>query len=216
VSGDDELHVREVRRQPAADPPLPLAATSENRRSIAKTFLTTPTKSGPFELTADTVSLVTTPPVPAPRTRGTIMTATITDRWHIPLATEAAARPSVAPGATAGRGAAPDRLASIAALDADRMAESLAFLSGYAPGVLDAILTATEPCLDDLLTPDQDDLEPYCTRCGATAGVFTALGNDWRHYAVTLDTGTARPFNADHAPVIGWRPATDPPIAPTR
>jgi hypothetical protein len=94
------------------------------------------------------------------------------------------------------------------------MAESLAFLSGYAPGVLDAILTATEPCLDDLLTPDEDAFEPYCTRCGAAAGVFTALGNDWRHYALTPDNGTFRPFNSDHAPVIGWRPATDPPIPP--
>jgi len=114
-----------------------------------------------------------------------------------------------------------DRLARIAALDADRMAESLAFLSGYAPGILDAILTATEPCLDDLLPPDQDASEPYCTRCGAPAGVFTALGDDWRHYAFTPDDGTpeagrARPFTADHAPVIGWRLATAPPIPSAR
>jgi hypothetical protein len=107
------------------------------------------------------------------------------------------------------------RLARIAALDADRMTETLAFLSGYAPGVLDAILTATEPCRDDLLTPDQDALEPYCTQCGAAAGIFTAHGPDWRHYTRAPESGRALPFAADHAPVIGWRPATDPPIPAT-
>jgi hypothetical protein len=139
------------------------------------------------------------------------MTVTIPDCWHIPPAPEAAARPSIISDPLV-----PDRLARIAALDADRLAESLAFLAGYAPGVLDAILTATEPCLDDLLTPDQDALEPYCTRCGAAAGVFTAQGNDWRHYAPTPEGNRPRPCTADHAPVIGWRPATDPPLPPAR
>src|ERR1700728_2983040 len=137
------------------------------------------------------------------------MTTIIADRWYIPPAPEAAAV-RAQPGDA-------DRLDRIAGLDAERLSECLAFLAGYAPGVLDAILTATEPCLDDLLPPDQDALEPYCTRCGAPAGVFAALGHDWHHYAFTPDEGTpgagrARPFTADHPPVIGWRPATDPPI----
>ena len=119
--------------------------------------------------------------------------------WYIPPAIEAAGVPGL-PGDA-------DRLARIAGLDAERMAESLAFLSGYAPGVLDAILTATEPCLDDLFPPDADALEPYCTQCGATAGVFTALGADWRHYTGQAEDRSAQPFDPGHAPVIGWRPA---------
>jgi hypothetical protein len=39
--------------------------------------------------------------------------------------------------------------------------------AGYAPGVVDVILTATEPCLDDERPSAQDALDPYCTECGA-------------------------------------------------
>lgn len=127
------------------------------------------------------------------------MTTSIADRWHIPLAAEAAAVLAW-PGDAA-------RLARIAGLDAGRMSDSLAFLAGYAPGILDAILTATEPCLDDLAPPDADALEPYCTECGDKAGVFTALGGDWRHYVGDAEDRTASPFDAGHPPVIGWRPA---------
>ncbi len=127
------------------------------------------------------------------------MTTFIGDRWYIPTPVAAAAVRSQ-PGD-------PDRLARIADLDAERMRESLAFLSGYAPGILDAILTATEACLDDLFLPDADALEPYCTECGATAGVFTALGGDWRHYAGDAEDRTAEPFDVGHPPVIGWRRA---------
>ena len=127
------------------------------------------------------------------------MTTFIGDRWYIPTPVEAAA--------IRGQPGDPDRLARIADLDAERMRESLAFLSGYAPGVLDAILTATEACLDDLFLPDADALEPYCTECGARAGVFTALGGDWRHYAGDAEDRTTQPFDAGHPPVIGWRRA---------
>jgi hypothetical protein len=127
------------------------------------------------------------------------MATIIADRWHIPAPAAAAAVRSQ-PGD-------PDRLARIADLDDERMRESLAFLSGYAPGILDAILTATEPCLDDLFPPDADALEPCCTECGSRAGVFTALGRDWRHYAGDAEDSTAKPFDAGHPPVIGWRPA---------
>ena len=127
------------------------------------------------------------------------MTTVNADRWYIPTPAAAAAVRS--------RPGDPDRLARIAGLDAERMRESLAFLSGYAPGILDAILTATEACLDDLLLPDADALEPYCTECGARAGVFTAVGGDWRHYAGDAEDRTAQPFDAGHPPVIGWRRA---------
>jgi hypothetical protein len=131
------------------------------------------------------------------------MPTIIPDRWRIPTAVEAVA--------VRAHGVDADRLARIADLDQDRMAETLAFLSGYAPGVLDAILTATEPCLDDLLPPDEDALEPYCTQCGAKAGVFIVRGSDWRHYSGDPGSGTAEPFDADHAPVIGWRPSAGGP-----
>jgi hypothetical protein len=135
------------------------------------------------------------------------MTTIIADRWHIPPAAEAAAV-RAQPGDDG-------RLARIAGLDAERMSECLAFLSGYAPGILDAILTATEPCLDDLFPPDADALEPYCTECGARAGVFTAIGTDWRHYAGDPEDRAVQPFDAGHPPVIGWRPARDhPPPSP--
>jgi hypothetical protein len=127
------------------------------------------------------------------------MPTSIADRWYIPPAAEAAAIQGL-PGDT-------DRLSRIAGLDAERMSDCLAFLAGYAPGILDAILTATEPCLDDLFPPDADALEPYCTECGAKAGVFTALGDGWRHYAGDAEDRTAKPFDAGHPPAIGWRPA---------
>ena len=130
------------------------------------------------------------------------MTTIIADRWHIPS--------PIAAAEVRARAGDAGRLARIAGLDAERMRESLAFLSGYAPGILDAILTATEPCLDDLLPPDADALEPYCTECGAKAGVFTALGSGWRHYAGDTEDRTVKPFEAGHPPVIGWRPATGP------
>jgi hypothetical protein len=69
------------------------------------------------------------------------MTPSTADRWSIPPPVEAAAVRS--------RPGDPDRLARIVGLGAERMIESLAFLSGYAPGILDVILTATEQCLDD-------------------------------------------------------------------
>jgi hypothetical protein len=128
------------------------------------------------------------------------MTTSTANRWYIPPAAQAAAvltRPGDA-----------GRLARIAGLDAERMRDSLAFLAGYAPVILDAIMTATEPCLDDLVPPDADALEPYCTECGAKAGVFTALGGDWRHYLGDAEDRTASPFDAGHPPVIGWRPVT--------
>jgi hypothetical protein len=127
------------------------------------------------------------------------MNSIIADRWYIP--------PPVQAATVRAQPGEPDRLARVAGLDAERMTDCLAFLSGYAPGILDAILTATEPCLDDLFPPDADALEPYCSHCGAKAGVFTALGGDWRHYAGDAEDRTAKPFDAGHAPVIGWRPA---------
>jgi hypothetical protein len=122
-------------------------------------------------------------------------------RWYIPPPVEAAA---VRPGPGDGD------LARIEALDADRMHDSLVFLAGYAPGVLDVILTATEPCLDDERPSGQDALEPYCTECGAAAGIFISRGNEWLHYAGRPETADVQPYTANHEPAIGWRIATSP------
>jgi hypothetical protein len=125
------------------------------------------------------------------------------DRWYIPPPVEAAAVRS-------GPGPGDGDLARIEALDADRMHDSLVFLAGYAPGVLDVILTATEPCLDDERPADEDSLEPYCTSCGAAAGIFISRGNEWLHYAGRPETADVRPYATDHKPVVGWRIATSP------
>jgi hypothetical protein len=128
------------------------------------------------------------------------------DRWHIPSPVEAAA---------VRRGPGDGDLARIEALDPTQMHDSLVFLAGYAPGVLDVILTATEPGPGDRRQALQDALEPFCTRCGAAAGIFTSRGNEWLHYAGRPETANVQPYTADHAPVIGWRIAASPLTAVT-
>ena len=59
---------------------------------------------------------------------------------------------------------------------------------------------------DELIAADLDDgTEPYCTVCGAPAGLFQGT-EGWQHYR---GEGTAaspvQPYGAGHAPVIGWR-----------
>ena len=123
------------------------------------------------------------------------------DRWYIPPPVEAA---------SVRRGPGDGDLARIEALDADRMHDSLVFLAGYAPGVLDVILTATEPCLDADRPADDDAMEPYCTKCGAAAGIFVSRGNEWLHYAGRPETADVQPYTTDHEAAIGWRIATSP------
>jgi hypothetical protein len=98
------------------------------------------------------------------------------------------------------------RLARLAPLDPDRLAESLVFLSGFAPAVFDSILNATEPCLDDERPSDEDALEPFCDSCGARIGIFTSRGSEWLHYTGDPATRDVNPYDSDHAPVIAWRP----------
>jgi hypothetical protein len=123
------------------------------------------------------------------------------DRWYIPPPIEAAA---------IRQGPGNGDLARIDALDANQMHDSLVFLAGYAPGVLDVILTATELCPGDKRPADHDALEPYCTECGAATGIFIGRGNEWLHYAGRPETANVHPYTADHEPVIGWRIATSP------
>jgi hypothetical protein len=98
-------------------------------------------------------------------------------------------------------------MARLAALDPEQLPLALAFLSGYYPHVFDAVLEAVEPCDG----PDVDDetpgREPFCVKCGASVGVFLAHGKGYRHYRGVLTAASKpRPYKADHAPVVGWRP----------
>jgi hypothetical protein len=98
------------------------------------------------------------------------------------------------------------RLSRLATLDPDRLAESLTFLAGYAPRVLDTILDATEPCPDDELPYGDDALEPYCTECDARIGIFMARGGNWLHYTGNPEDRDVYPYDPGHAPVLAWRP----------
>jgi len=92
---------------------------------------------------------------------------------------------------------------------------ALTFLSGYHPRVFDAILDAVEPCAETGVG-DKTDQEPFCVLCGAPVGIFLAHGKDYRHYrGLVTATSKPRPYKADHAPLIGWRPATAAPVLAT-
>lgn len=97
------------------------------------------------------------------------------------------------------------RMERLGALDAERMYLSLAFLAGYRPRTFDAALDATEPCADDEPDPSLEP-EPFCTVCGADAGIFWMLGEQWRHYRPgTGPGGKPEVYEPGHTPVIGWR-----------
>jgi ribosomal protein S27AE len=99
------------------------------------------------------------------------------------------------------------RVARLAVLDSEQPRQALAFLSGFRPGVFDAILDAVEPPARPG-TQDTTDREPFCARCGAPVGIFLAHGPDYRHYrgAITA-TSKPKPYKTDHAPVVAWRRA---------
>src|SRR5262245_49325701 len=73
------------------------------------------------------------------------------------------------------------RVERLRALDPERLFTSLEFLAGYRPRVFDAALDATEPGAGGGPDPSREP-EPFCTVCGADAGIFWLLGEEWRHY----------------------------------
>ena len=86
---------------------------------------------------------------------------------------------------------------------------ALTFLSGYHPRVFDAILNAVEPCAETGDGGEAAGQEPFCVLYGAPVGIFLTHGKEYRHYrGVLTATSKPRPYKADHAPVIAWRPAT--------
>jgi hypothetical protein len=90
----------------------------------------------------------------------------------------------------------------------------LAYLAGRAPEVLgDAIaavpsLDADE--LDDRLADAEDDeldrLDPYCSACGAPAGIFIGHGDGRHHYrgAGTVESPVEL-YDAGHDVAVAWR-----------
>ncbi len=107
------------------------------------------------------------------------------------------------------RAQASERLARLAALDPEQLPMALTFLSGYHPRVFDAILNAVEPCAKTGDNGGPAEQKPFCVLCGASVGIFLAHGGDYRHYrGVLTATSKPRPYKADHAPVVAWRPAT--------
>jgi hypothetical protein len=101
---------------------------------------------------------------------------------------------------------ADERLTRLRALDADRMTEALTWLAGYSPTIFDATLAATEPCTDDDTPDPVENLEPFCSLCGADVGIFVRFGLDWRHYRGDGTTaGMNELFDPGHAPVVAWR-----------
>ena len=52
----------------------------------------------------------------------------------------------------------------------------------------------------------EEALEPFCTVCGARAGIFTSRRGEWLHYKGQPDDPDVEPYDPGHAPVIDWRP----------
>jgi hypothetical protein len=101
-----------------------------------------------------------------------------------------------------------DRAARLAALDPEQLPLALSFLIDYLSSALDAVLEAVEPDLRETAP----GMEPFCARCGAQLGVFLAHGPEYRHFrGIVTATSKPRPYKADHAPEVGWRPVTDIP-----
>jgi hypothetical protein len=70
----------------------------------------------------------------------------------------------------------------------------------------EVILTATGSCPADDPLDGEYALEPFCTVCGARAGIFTSRRGEWLHYRGEPDDPDVEPYDPGHAPVIGWRP----------
>jgi hypothetical protein len=109
-------------------------------------------------------------------------------------------------GHTGIRGTGDVRLELLGAMDGEDMRGALAFIAGFAPAAFDASLAGMLGHDDEGLD-EGDDLEPYCSACGAAIGVFIGLGSAYLHFT---GQGTAESpvelFDAGHEPVIAWRP----------
>lgn len=105
-----------------------------------------------------------------------------------------------------------ERLELLGVMDPDDMRTSLAFIVSQYPQVFDFALVRdgklVERLQDRLDHQYDDDPQPYCSACGANAGIFIGHGDAWLHY--TGEGTVASPvelYDAGHEPVIAWREA---------
>ena len=89
-----------------------------------------------------------------------------------------------------------ERLELLGAMDPDDMRTSLAFIISQYPQVFDFALVRdsklVERLQDRLDHQHDDDPEPYCTTCGASAGIFIGHGDAWLHYSSGRSATTRR------------------------
>jgi hypothetical protein len=118
---------------------------------------------------------------------------------------------SAAPASQARGTSQVDQISRLAALSQEDTVAGLLWLAMNFPAVCDAMLDKTEcDAIDDEEFPCEEP-EPYCTACGAAAGIFTAHGDRWRHYRWDYAPGSKPQVqNAGHEPQIAWRPARHP------
>jgi hypothetical protein len=96
-----------------------------------------------------------------------------------------------------------DTLIRLRDLAPDQIEAGLMWLAGYDPEVFSATLDAARTWGCRSIQETRIDWAPYCAVCGAPIGVFTALGDDYRHYR---NEANPAPYDANHVPVVGWHP----------
>jgi hypothetical protein len=105
--------------------------------------------------------------------------------------------------------------ARLRGLSRQQLADRLAWLAWYQPGIFTAVMDYME--FSDLLAADTDPTSPHpdfdydkepapiCAQCGADIGIFIKFGLDWRHYREGGALGQAEIFDPGHAAELTWR-----------
>jgi hypothetical protein len=107
-----------------------------------------------------------------------------------------------------------ERLELLGVMDEGDMRAALAFIVSQYPQVFDYALVRDRTLVDRLQErvdesyEDEDDLEPCCSRCRASIGIFIGHGDGWHHYrgSGTVETPNEL-YDAGHEPVVAWREA---------
>jgi hypothetical protein len=105
-----------------------------------------------------------------------------------------------------------ERLELLGVMDEGDLRSSLAFILSLYPQAFDHGLVRdqamTERLLDRVNEANQeaDVLEPYCSACDGTIGIFRGRGDGWHHFrgAGTI-ASPVKLFDAGHEPVVAWR-----------
>ncbi len=106
--------------------------------------------------------------------------------------------------------------ARLRGLTHQQLADRLAWLAWYQPGIFTAVMDYME--FSDALAADADPTNsgptdrgcdqgpvPVCGRCGADIGIFIKFGLDWRHFREGAALGQAEIFDPGHAAELAWR-----------